>query len=396
MNIPHIFVCIPAINEFSFIPKTLDCLAKQDDSNFSVTVCVNQPELWWQQKEKIAICENNHNTLLFLQNTFPFPLIVIDHSSPGKGWPEGDAGVGIARRTLMDSVLSNASPNDIIVSLDADTTFESGYLKSIRSNFQHHPKAAAISVPYYHRLTEDEATDRAILRYEIYMRNYAINLHRIQCPYNFTALGSAMAVTVKAYRAVGGITPKKSGEDFYFLQKLRKYGLILNTNEEKVYPAARFSDRVFFGTGPAMIKGALGDWESYPIYHYSLFDKVQQTQFAFAELFIRDIETPMTAFLKQLFNIDDLWSPLRANFTTKDQFIRACHEKVDALRILQYLKSEQKEISGIDENHLIEFFNTFYKESAPEFPVDFTFDKSSIQLLDNIRNTLVNIEQQLF
>ena len=76
-----------------------------------------------------------------------------------------------------------------------------------------------LAVPYYHKLIGD-ATDRLILRYEIYMRCYLINLLRIQNPYAFTALGSAMAVTVRAYRKAGGLTPVKSGEDFYFLQNL--------------------------------------------------------------------------------------------------------------------------------------------------------------------------------
>ncbi len=91
------------------------------------------------------------------------------------------------------------------------------------NTFKHHPDAVALSVPYYHNLTGDEEKDRAILRYEIYMRYYAINLWRIGSPYNFTAVGSAMALPVWAYRAIGGITPHKSGEDFYFIQKLRKY-----------------------------------------------------------------------------------------------------------------------------------------------------------------------------
>ncbi len=92
---------------------------------------------------------------------------------------------------------------------------------------------------------------------------------------SFTAIGSAMALPVKSYRAIGGMTPHKSGEDFYFLQKLRKFGKVLTWNKEKVYPEARYSDRVFFGTGPAMIKGRDGDWSSYPIYPFELFDEIK-------------------------------------------------------------------------------------------------------------------------
>ena len=156
--------------------------------------------------------------------------------------------------------------------------------------FDYTPDAVALSNPYYHKLTGAEAEDRAILRYEIYMRNYAINMLLINSPYAFTAMGSAIALPVSSYKAIGGLTPKLSGEDFYFLQKLRKYGNINIHNKEKVYPAARFSDRVFFGTGPAMIKGNDGDWESYPIYHIQLFKNIERTYESFEILFKNDFQ----------------------------------------------------------------------------------------------------------
>lgn len=392
---PHIFVCIPALNERDFLPATIECLSIQDDPNFSVWICVNQPEDWWLEASKKALCENNHQTLLYLQTIQAFPIHIIDRSSHGKGWSKNEGGVGHARRTLMNTVALNAEPQDIIISLDSDTRIGPAYLSSIRKNLQDHPKASALSVPYYHHLTKDEKANRAILRYEIYMRNYAINLHRIGCRYNFTALGSAMALTVKAYRKVGGMTPKKSGEDFYFLQKLRKYGPILNYNKEKAYPAARFSDRVFFGTGPAMIKGVSGDWESYPIYHYRLFDKVKLTLDAFPFLYNDDRSTPMTAFLQHQFNTTDLWTALRKNFPSCEQFVRACHEKVDALKILQYLKSEQKQLPGSDEEHLIDFLYCFYPEHLSLIPESFSFDTASVDTLDKIRDALATIEEKL-
>jgi glycosyltransferase involved in cell wall biosynthesis len=392
---PHIFVCIPAINERDYLPKTLDCLALQDDISFSVSVCVNQPDAWWEDPAQREICNNNADTLKMLQQRSDLKLHIIDRSSKGRGWDLKDSGVGRARRCLIDETIKSAKPDDIIVSLDADTTFDHNYLSSVRETLALHTKASALSVPYYHLLTGDSRANRAILRYEIYMRNYAINLHRIQCPYNFTALGSAMALRVSTYRKIGGITPKKSGEDFYFLQKLRKFGPILNYNSVKVHPAARFSNRVFFGTGPAMIKGDSGDWESYPIYSYRLFDLVGKTIRQFPALFEEDAETPMTGFLQEIFKSDDLWSPLRANFPERDQFIRACHEKADALRILQFLKTKQKEIPGSDEEHLRAFFAHHYPEALSLISQDFSFASSPIETLDAIRNFLFETEDRI-
>jgi len=115
-----------------------------------------------------------------------------------------------------------------------------------------------------------------------------------------------------------------------------------------VYPAARFSTRVDFGTGPAIIKGSQGDWTSYPIYHHSLFNKIKETYDIIPELFIHDVETEFTAFLKLQYKTNDLWGPLRKNFKSLPQFTRAFHEKADGLRILQFLKSLHKD-NKIDE-----------------------------------------------
>jgi glycosyltransferase involved in cell wall biosynthesis len=387
MKDPHLFICIPCINELEYLPKTIYCIQNQDYKNFTVIICVNQPDSWWNLSEKINICKNNVETLKLLSKITDFKIKIIDYCNKGKGWKNKEGGVGWARKVVMDAAIQIADTNDILISLDSDTQFNIGYFSSIVKNFRKNNGIAAISVPYYHKLIGNERADRAILRYEIYMRNYALNLFRINNPYCFTALGSAMAIPIKSYNAVGGMTPKHSGEDFYFLMKLRKYGPIQNYNSEKVYPAARFSDRVFFGTGPAMIKGDKGDWESYPIYHYRLFDKVKQTFDSFPDLFIKDIETPMSSFLYEIFNTQNIWQPLRDNFITEGQFVRACSQKVDALRILQFLKLEQKNIFQSDEKNLIDFFNEYYPNVKEELlPDKLSFSTSSIETLNKIRD----------
>jgi hypothetical protein len=283
-----------------------------------------------------------------------------------------------------------------MITLDGDTRFSPTYFQSVRENFVHHRDAVGLSVPYYHKLSGKAEEDRAILRYEIYMRNYAINLWRIGNPYSYTALGSAMALPVHAYKAIGGMTPKKSGEDFYFLQKLCKYGSLLSWNSEKVYPAARFSDRVFFGTGPAMIKGASGDWESYPVYHHTLFDMVRKTYEGFDRLFEKDVELPMDPFLKDTLGWTDPWKALRGNSKGQEKFRKACMHKVDGLRILQFLKYSQKKLGYQDESCLHDLFMEYYQEGLDKFDFlepGFTFDILSIQQLDMIRNFLVGIEE---
>lgn len=391
----RIFVAIPLMNEFENLQNLIEYLSAQDFQNFEVWFCVNQVEDWWEDREKISICEDNQKSLEYLKNITQSPITIVDRSSKGKGWDKKNFGVGWARKVIMDEISKKADDHDIILTLDGDTRFRSGYFSSIVERIQKYPKAVALSVPYYHNLTGDEQTDRNILRYEIYMRYYSLNLWRIQNPYNFTALGSAIAVPNWAYKRVRGITPHKSGEDFYFLLKLKKFGEIIQWNSEKVYPAARYSDRVFFGTGPAMIKGKAGDWSSYPIYHYQLFDEVQKTFEAFSNLFDREVDFPMKAFLNDHFCDEQWFLKLRKNNPKKERFVKACQDKVDALRILQFLKASQKGRNESDEQNLMLFFEEFYADSPVKDKIsNFDFDKSRVEDLNAFRDFLMNEEEK--
>ena len=62
----------------------------------------------------------------------------------------------------------------------------------------------------------------------------------------------------------------------------------------------------------------------------------------FPDLFDRTVETPLDSFLKSQLKADELWQPLRDNHKTADRFVRACHERLDGLRILQYVKTEYR------------------------------------------------------
>ena len=243
-------VAIPAMDEEETLPVTLDALSRQENHPpFEVYVCVNQPDSYWSNPEKIPICLRNQGTLEFLRNYDFLTVHVIDRSSRGFGWTEKKKGVGFARKVLFEQILEDSEADDIIVSLDADTYVKSDYLRSIADNFAHNPGLNAIAVPYYHPLNAvDEVQGRAMLRYELYMRNYAINLLKINSPYGFTALGSAIAMRARALRKIGNITPLQSGEDFYLVQKFCKMGGLSLFNTECVYTAGRYSDRVPFGT----------------------------------------------------------------------------------------------------------------------------------------------------
>ena len=128
------------------------------------------------------------------------------------------------------------------------------------------------------------------------------------------------------------------------------------------------------------------------------FDEVAETIDAFGTLFEKEVQTPMTLFLQRILKEDILWKPLRKNHKTKERFIRACNEKVDALRILQFLKYRQRLKNSSDEVNLREFLYTFF---APELRTarialaDLDFNKSSIEYLDKRRRMMMEIEEAI-
>ncbi|MCX6251103.1 MAG: hypothetical protein NTX61_10170 [Bacteroidetes bacterium] len=393
-----LFIALPVLNEGEFLPRFMSCLSNQTCREFRLFVCVNQPDKWWTDPVKVDICRNNVSAINYLENIRDTDIVIIDRCTPGNGWKGRKHGVGWARKTVMDAINVIANSTDIIISLDADTTFNENYFESVVENFRKHSDGVALAVPYFHKPVQDEGTYRAILRYEIYMRHYVLNLWRIRSPYTFTALGSATACPVWAYRAIGGMTPKMSGEDFYFLQKLRKFGRVLFWNSEKVYPEARFSDRVYFGTGPAMIKGNNGDWSSYPFYSTEFFDEILETYRMFPSFYLKTTSTRVSDFLCGIFGEKDPFAPLRSNARTVEQFIRACHEKFDGLRILQYLKKRQIQQPEEDETSLHRFLRRFY---SPEELIEIkdaleslSFRNGRLEELEKIRTFLMKKEEE--
>ena len=232
-----VHVAIPVHDEVEHLPDCVDALRRQEDVRFVTWFCVNQPEDWQHDSGRRAVCEANQVCLRHLQDITDLDVRIIDRASGGRGWPPKRGGVGHARKELMDAICAEADPHDLIVSLDADTLAPPGYLRSLVAAFARRPAACSIAARYFHPLTEDEAVTRAMLGYEIYMRFYALNLWRIESPYSFTALGSAIALPVNVYRQLGGLTPRSSSEDFYLLQKLTKHGRLFHWSDVPVAPA---------------------------------------------------------------------------------------------------------------------------------------------------------------
>jgi hypothetical protein len=294
-NISQVVV-IPAFAEREMIFHTLASLAQNLPSSleYSLIMCVVNNK----DDSPAAIIENNRQTMECLDvlvknksiNNFKedkelYPLLVnvrdakmklgyIDASSKGYEIPSKTGGVGMARKIGMDKALrllrNNSSPNDVILSLDADTLVLPNYLSTIRNHFKSGVKTAIVA--YEHQMPEDAASQAAIVCYEIFLRYWVIGLRYAKSPWAFHSIGSTIAVSLGAYLDVRGMNKREAGEDYYFLSKLAKIGKIDYIKETCVYPSARLSTRVPFGTGKRIQRFLEGGCkEEYCLYDPRIF-----------------------------------------------------------------------------------------------------------------------------
>jgi glycosyltransferase involved in cell wall biosynthesis len=251
-------IVIPCYNEPDVL-TTLHSLSACERGNFNVEIIIVvnsyliSPEAIYRQNrhtfDELTGFAQKHNT-----RDFYFTPVWVENL------PGHQTGAGLPRKIGMDKAVDHfkkeGTPEGIIVSLDADCTVKSNYLTEIHAQFKKHKlKSATIEFhhPVEHLETENDLR-KATEAYEEYLRYYRAALEYTGYPYPYYTIGSAFAVTAEAYLQVGGMGKQQAGEDFYFLQKIFPLGKTRFIDATCVFPAARLSDRVPFGTGPAIGK----------------------------------------------------------------------------------------------------------------------------------------------
>jgi hypothetical protein len=271
----HMIVMIPCLNEPEIF-RTLESLwaCVPISSSCEVIVVVNEsknssPEVKSFNQETCGKLvdwkrENDKENLIL-------------HPIYARSVSAKHAGAGMARKIGMDEVVRRFNvlnrPDGVIVSLDADCLVSSNYLQRIESVFSENKSCFAATLNFKHRV--DEMTDPkqklGIQLYEDYLHYYKKALDFAGFPDSIYTIGSAFAVRAEAYVKQGGMNRRQAGEDFYFLNKLTKLGTIIEINDVFVYPSARVSDRVPFGTGAAMSKWMNEDGDLTVTYNFTAF-----------------------------------------------------------------------------------------------------------------------------
>ncbi|MBN1184405.1 MAG: hypothetical protein JXB49_19090 [Bacteroidales bacterium] len=265
------------------------------------------------------------------------------------------AGAGWARKIGMDEAVyrfvQNADKKGIICSLDADVTIEPDYLVEIQKFFDNYPNADACSIYFEHNIQGNEFAEdiyESIIYYELYLRYYIEGLRISGYPYAYHTIGSCFAVRACSYASQGGMNKRQGGEDFYFLHKIIPLGNYYELNSTCVHPSPRPSNRVPFGTGPAIskylkIKDKAKDIITYNLdaffdlrKYFSIIDQFFKISVEEFNMIASGLPANISSFLKDI-EFEKLIQEINGNAAEIKNFRNRFYHNFNALVILRYL-----------------------------------------------------------
>ncbi|NLZ95354.1 MAG: hypothetical protein GX921_05960 [Bacteroidales bacterium] len=341
-------VVIPCFDEpdlLTTLKSLMQCGATQNP--VGVVVVVNSSELTSE-----AIVESNRVTydkVIEFAKKNNQPQLSF-HALLCEDMPRKHAGVGLARKTGMEwavrGFLQSGNSEGVIISLDADCTVSENYLQLIEHQFTtYSPNCCVLN--FKHRTKEDNPVlQSAIDQYEDYIWYFRNALKAIDFPFYYHTIGSAFAVSADAYVRTGGIGRQQGGEDFYFLQKVFFLERTTELMKAFVYPEARFSDRIPFGTGPALENILATDDNVLRVYSVEAF-KVLKSFFIMRIKFYKQPDKVVSALIESLHisiqhyikenNLLTAITDCNQNSATAITFQKRFFHHFDAFFIIKYL-----------------------------------------------------------
>lgn len=240
-------------NDLAWAVEITEQLATLSDQNSPVWQSPDHCELW---------SLHNHSGLL-----------VVDRCINGAPIPTKQ-GVGLARKIGADIACALIAQANIaspwIHNSDGDAHLADDYFFACQ---QLDPEQhAAACYPFEHIFIDSSIRQLPTKMYEFSLHYYVEALKWAGSHYAYHTIGSIIAINHHHYAQVRGF-PKRSGaEDFYLLNKLAKLGNIASLQAKPIKIEARESERVPFGTGPAVKKLAeREDAKNIALYHPDSF-----------------------------------------------------------------------------------------------------------------------------
>jgi hypothetical protein len=258
-------LCIPA---FAEDPAFLDHLLTYISSQSLLIILVaNAPAIAPEEKLTMtrALVDHLHlryperrrfaDNLRLLKISNHCDLLLVARCTPGCFLDE-KGGVGLARKIACDMACSLIANGTIaspwIYTTDADAQLPADYFSATFMLDQQAISAA--TYPFQHAQHPDNKIYLAQQLYDTSLHYYVAGLAWANSPWAFHTIGSTLVINADHYASVRGFPKRQAGEDFYLLNKLAKLGCIASLDTSPITLASRLSDRVPFGTGPALSK----------------------------------------------------------------------------------------------------------------------------------------------
>jgi len=280
-HLPRTFpfsLVIPCFDEApDFIARLL---THPEASNVLLVVVINQPDTFADNVNNKSLFEmlTKSGKVYSTDNVYytthgNLNLIVIDRFSNHLRIKKKN-GVGLARKIGVDTacrlVQLGCIQSDFIYSSDADAHLPANYFSACERS----SKTGAMVFDFTHIKT-NSAISAATQNYEQAIKYYMRGLQWAVSPYAFYTLGSALAVSMDCYCQVRGFPKRPGGEDFYLLNKIAKIARVEFLENILIHIESRLSNRVPFGTGPA-VKAIMASDEEYSYYHPAIFTCLKQ------------------------------------------------------------------------------------------------------------------------
>ena len=271
-------------------------------------------------------------------------------------------GVGLARRIGADVALRYIEEDHIAVPIlfctDADAALPSGYFEAAAASaataagipLSAGRAMAAWVYPFTHT-SPDPALQQAALGYELSLRYYVNRLAYAGSPYAFHTLGSCLAIDATAYAMVRGFPKRNAAEDFYVLNKLAKVGRIRRLQGPVIELEGRASNRVPFGTGPALA-AAPADVASRMDYAPETFEALRTLYDCAAAGAWAALPDPLPRLLA---------ATGHARFRPSKRDARAFHTWFDAFRTVKFVHAARAQFPDVP---LLESLRALFPEAA--------------------------------
>lgn len=313
-----------------------------------VIVVINRPEnhpkttQWRAENEALLAAMNNqakavhriseHHRLLL--NVQGIDLLLLNFNAepfhPNKG-------VGLARKIAADTGLQLINNQSIecpwIFSTDADVVLPVGYFNAPNGLPN---TTAGISLDFKH-ISDDAQKSSVQAHYDFKLRYYQTAMRFMSVQYDYIPLGSTLIVRASEYAKVRGFPSRSGGEDFYLLNKLAKRGAIHQPQQPIVNISIRFSERVPFGTGPALIKinNLIKDGQKNVYYHPEIFHVLKKWRVGLINYFHVNALPLDDHGLNSYWSVDRLFIKASQQIKSEARWIDFIHEWFDAFKILK-------------------------------------------------------------